>query len=128
MSNIEKIDKTLTPSNEKAESGDSKTSTAPKTQPTKIYLKAMPLRSLSDLDTVKNEVKSGNIVILKVTPLAERSIEDIKKAINELCDFVKTIDGDIARLGEERVVVTPSGVRIWREKTVSPEEQVPTAA
>jgi len=97
-------------------------------QVSKIYLKAMPLRSLSDLGTVKREVKSGNILIIKVSPLANKSIEDIKKAVNELCKFVKTVDGDIARLGEERIVVTPSGVRIWREKTVAPQEQVSTAA
>jgi len=97
-------------------------------QVSKIYLKAMPLRSLSDLETIKREVKSGNILIIKVSPLANKSIEDIKKAVNELCKFVKTVDGDIARLGEERIVVTPSGVRIWREKTVAPQEQVPTAA
>lgn len=94
----------------------------------KTYLKAMPLRNLSDLDTIKQEVKQGNILILKISPLANKSIEDIKKAVNELCEFVKTVDGDIARLGEERIVITPSGVRIWREKTVTPEEQVPTAA
>ncbi len=88
----------------------------------------MPLRNLSDLDTIKQEVKQGNILILKISPLANKSIEDIKKAVNELCEFVKTVDGDIARLGEERIVITPSGVRIWREKTVTPEEQVPTAA
>lgn len=88
----------------------------------------MPLRKLSDLNIIKHEVKSGNILILKVSPLANKSIKDIKRAINELCEFVKTLDGDIARLGEERIVITPSGVRIWREKPVAPEEQVPTAA
>lgn len=97
-------------------------------QTSKIYLKAMSLRKLSDLNTVKREVKSGKILILKVSPLADKSIEDVKRAVNELCEFVKTVGGDIARLGEERIVITPFGVRIWREKTISPEEQVPTAA
>ena len=88
----------------------------------------MPLRNLSDLDTIKREVKSGNILIIKVSPLANKNIEDIKKAVNELCKFVKTVDGDIARLGEERIVITPPSVRIWREKPVVPQEQVSTAA
>ncbi len=88
----------------------------------------MPLRNLSELGAIKSEVTSGNILILKVTPLADKSIEDIKTAVNELCEFVKTIDGDIARLGEERIVITPSGVRIWREKTITSQEQLPTAA
>jgi len=82
----------------------------------KIYIKARVLQSLEDLDSIKNEVSSGNIVIVRLGPLAKKSTDDVKKAINELCDFTQQIDGDIARLGEERVVVTPSFVEIWREK------------
>jgi SepF-like predicted cell division protein (DUF552 family) len=94
----------------------------------KTYLKAMPLRELSDLDSVKNEVKSGNIIILRVTPLANKGIDDVKRAINELCEFVESVGGDIARLGEERVVICPPNVKIWREKTPISNEPIPTAA
>jgi len=94
----------------------------------KTYLKAMPLRDLSDLDAVKSEVNSGNILILRITPLANKSVDDVKRAVNELCEFAESVGGDIARLGEERVVITPSSVRIWREKTAIPNEPAPTAA
>jgi SepF-like predicted cell division protein (DUF552 family) len=94
----------------------------------KTYLKAMPLRDLSDLDNIKTEVKSGNILILRITPLASKSIDDVKQAINELCEFAESISGDIARLGEERVVVCPENVRVWREKTPVSNEPMPTAA
>ena len=85
--------------------------------PEKIYIKARVLQSLEDLDAIKNEVTSGNIIIVRLGPLAKKNTEDVKKAINELCDFTQQIGGDIARLGEERVVVTPPFVGIWREKT-----------
>ena len=94
----------------------------------KTYLKAMPLRDLSDLDTVKSEVGSGNILILRITPLASKSIEDVKRAVNELCEFTESVGGDIARLGEERVVICPPHVRIWREKKTLPSKPIPTAA
>jgi len=81
----------------------------------KFYLKALPLRSISDVEIVKREVRAGNIMILRVSPLARKSIEDVKRAVNELCEFTEEVGGDIARLGEERVVICPSGVRIWRE-------------
>lgn len=97
-------------------------------QHSKIYLKAMPLRKLADLDEIKSEVKSGNILIIKVSPLANKSVEDIKTAVNELCSFAEAVAGDIARLGEERIVVTPSGVRIWREKASSQQEEESTVA
>ena len=82
--------------------------------PSKTYLKAMPLRELSDIENIKTEVKNGNIIILRVTPLASRSIEDVKTAVNDLYEFADSIGGDIARLGEERVVICPKTIRIWR--------------
>jgi SepF-like predicted cell division protein (DUF552 family) len=83
----------------------------------KIYLKALSLHSIDDLEKIKNEVKSGNILIIKVEPLAEKSIEDVKRAVGELSEFAESIGGDIARLGEERIVLTPPSIQIWKEKT-----------
>ncbi len=94
----------------------------------KTYLKAMPLRELADLENVKNEVKNGNIVILRITPLASKSIEDVKQAVDQLYAFAESINGDIARLGEERIVICPEKVRIWREKTPAQNAPLPTAA
>ncbi|MCS7115458.1 MAG: cell division protein SepF [Nitrososphaerota archaeon] len=94
----------------------------------KTFLKAMPLRDLADIETVKSEVRSGNILILRITPLANKSIEDVKRAVNELCEFVESVGGDIARLGEERVVICPPNVRIWREKASLSNEPITTAA
>jgi uncharacterized protein len=99
-----------------------------KSSPTKVYLKAMPLRDLADLESIKTEVKSGNILILRITPLANKSIDDVKSAVNDLCEFSESTGGDIARLGEERVVVCPPGVKIWREKLPVSNEPIPTAA
>jgi SepF-like predicted cell division protein (DUF552 family) len=96
--------------------------------PEKVFLKAMPLRSLEDIVSIKQEINSGNIVILKVSPLAKKNIDDVKRAVNELLAFAQNVGGDIARLGEERVVITPSSVRIWREKTVTSKEALPTSA
>jgi SepF-like predicted cell division protein (DUF552 family) len=94
----------------------------------KTYLKAMPLRDLSDLEDIKNEVKNGNVLILRITPLASKNIEDVKHAVNELYEFAESIGGDIARLGEERVVICPQNIRIWREKKRVSKEPLPTAA
>jgi uncharacterized protein len=98
--------------------------------PSKTYLKAMPLKELSDIENIKNEVKNGNIVILRVTPLASKSIEDVKNAVNDLYQFAEAVGGDIARLGEERVVICPKTIRIWREKSPAKvsSEPLPTAA
>ncbi len=115
---------------EKPEATDiaDKASSSSLTTPAKIYLKALPLRKPEDVDVVKREINAGNILILRISPLAKKSIDDVKHVVNELCEFTESVGGDIARLGEERVVVTPSSVRIWREKTATPGGETPTAA
>jgi len=79
-----------------------------------IYVKAFPLRDPTDVPRIKAEIIEGNILIVKITPIAKRSIEETKASISELVDFIKSIQGDIARLGEERIVLTPPTVKIWR--------------
>ena len=80
------------------------------------YIKAIPLRAYEDIDVIKAEVRAGNVVICNVSPLAKHNIEDVKRGINELNEYAQLIEGDIARLGEERVIVTPKNVRIWRNR------------
>lgn len=88
----------------------------------------MPLRTLADVEVIKHELELGNILILKITPLARKSIEEVKKAVNDLSEFTQTINGDIASLGEERVVIVPKEIKIWRQAPTVSKEQVPTAA
>lgn len=78
------------------------------------YIKAIPLKAYEDVDIIKSEVKAGNVVITNVSPLAKQNIEDVKRAINELNEYAILIHGDIARLGEERVILTPKSIKIWR--------------
>jgi SepF-like predicted cell division protein (DUF552 family) len=96
--------------------------------PEKVYLKALPLRDLEDVEMIKQEVKAGNVLILKVSPLAKKSIDDVKTAVGQLMEFTQSVGGDIARLGEERVVITPAFIRIWREKATAAGGALPTAA
>ncbi len=79
-----------------------------------IYIKAIPLKAYEDVDIIKSEVRGGNVVITNVSPLAKQNIEDVKRAINELNEYAVLIQGDIARLGEERVILTPKSIKIWR--------------
>lgn len=112
---------------EKPESG-AEEKTVETAHPEKVYLKALPLRALEDVDMIKQEVKSGNILILKVSPLAKKSIDDVKQVVSDLLEFTQLVGGDIARLGEERVVITPSFIKIWREKGATSKGALPTAA
>jgi SepF-like predicted cell division protein (DUF552 family) len=93
----------------------------------KAYLKAIPLKNLADVEVIKHEINLGNIVILKITPLARKNVEDVKIAVNELSAYTESIGGDIASLGQERVVVVPETFKIWRPES-NLSKKPPTAA
>lgn len=79
-----------------------------------IMVKALQLRSGDEITKIQQDVASRMIVILRVTPLAQKNVDELKVAVEQLYEFATSIGGDIARLGEERIVITPPGVRIWR--------------
>jgi SepF-like predicted cell division protein (DUF552 family) len=78
------------------------------------YLKAITLRDPSDIHSIKEDVKKGMILILRVTPLAQKDVDELRKIVEELYKIAKSTGADIARLGEERIIVTPSSVKIWK--------------
>ena len=79
-----------------------------------ILLKALALRSVEDIPKIQEDVTNKTIVILKVTPLAQKSLEELKASVEQLYEFATSMGGDIARLGDERIVIAPPGVKIWR--------------
>lgn len=78
------------------------------------YLKAITIRDSSDVHTIKEDIKRGMILILRVTPLAQKDVAQLREVVGELYSIAKGEDADIARLGEERIIVSPSSVKIWK--------------
>lgn len=79
-----------------------------------MYLKAYPVKSYDDVAKVKEDLSHDSIVIIRFTPLAHKSVEELAKLVDELYQFAIALGGDIARLGEDRIVITPPGVKIYR--------------
>jgi SepF-like predicted cell division protein (DUF552 family) len=84
------------------------------TQKAPTYLKAITLRDSSDVHSIKEDIKKNMILVLRVTPLAQKNVDELRKVVEEIYSIAKTHDADIARLGEERIIVTPPGVKIWK--------------
>ena len=71
------------------------------------YLKSITITDPSDIHTIKEDVENDMILILRVTPLGEKSEEELRKIVEELYVSARDSGADIARLGEERVIVIP---------------------
>ncbi|GAB7092352.1 cell division protein SepF [Halorubrum luteum] len=69
----------------------------------------------SDVIPIKDAVYDGDFVIADITrhSTSDRTIEHI---IDELRQVAQEVDGDIVQKGDDQIVVTPTGVRISRQK------------
>ena len=83
-------------------------------QETPTYLKAITIRDSSDIQTINEDIKKGMVLILRVTPLAQKDVKKLRKMVEELYVIARDSNADIARLGEERIIVTPPNVKIWK--------------
>ena len=79
-----------------------------------IYLKAFTVHDYTDIEIIKKDIKKGMILIIRVGYMAQKDIPNLRKLINELYDISKAENGELARLGDERIVATPKGVQIWK--------------
>ena len=78
------------------------------------YIKAITIRDSSDIHTITEDIKKGMVLILRVTPLAQKDVKKLRKVVEELYVIARDSNADIARLGEERIIVTPPNVKIWK--------------
>ena len=80
------------------------------------FVKPISLQSEEDRDLVIEEAKKGNIILLNISDLSKRNAIKLKELINGVREGIDAIDGDIARITQDRVLVTPSKVKIIKRK------------
>ncbi|MEM2573064.1 MAG: cell division protein SepF [Candidatus Jordarchaeales archaeon] len=94
--------------------------------PEEIYIKSIPLIMLSDIQKVVAELRAGNIIILHIRPILQRdkTRNELKRAVDQLRGICRQLDGDIAQLGGEYIVVTPGPfVKIYKPEQKKTEEK-----
>jgi len=80
------------------------------------FVKPMDLVVDSDVEAIMNEAKQGNIVLMNISDLAKRNAVKLKELIGVIKVEIKAVDGDIARISQGRVLITPSKVKIIKKK------------
>jgi SepF-like predicted cell division protein (DUF552 family) len=80
-----------------------------------IYLKTFTLRDIKDIPEIRNDIEKHMILIIRITPLAQKDVDDLRIVVEDLYNCVNNLGGDISRLGEERIIITPPSVKIWHK-------------
>lgn len=83
--------------------------------PADVYIKPVALEDEADMRLVEEELKNGNIILMNIAPMSKYTTR-LKKVINNLKGFTIKIDGDIARIDNEKFILTPSRVKIIKKR------------
>jgi len=83
-----------------------------------FYVKPIALQTEEDIKAVENELTQKNIVLLNFAPIL-RNPAKLKSVITDLKKFVHKINGDIARIDEDKILLTPAKVKIIKKRKQS---------
>ncbi len=79
------------------------------------FVKPLSLQSEADVNVIETELAKGNIILANFSVIAKQE-NRMKRITTELKTFVEKIDGDIARIGEVLLLITPKGIKIIKKK------------
>jgi SepF-like predicted cell division protein (DUF552 family) len=79
-------------------------------------VKPLDLNTDVDAEAVIREVKQGNLVLANIADLNKRNKAKLKELLGRIKSEIKAMDGDMAGISAERILVTPSKVKIIKKK------------
>ena len=90
----------------------------------KIMVKPFVVGEFNDIKEAVDALREGyTIALINIRPLKEKDIIELKRAINKLKKTCDAIEGDIAGVSEDWIVVTPAFAHIFRDKQTEEVEE-----
>ncbi|HLC76725.1 MAG TPA: cell division protein SepF [archaeon] len=81
----------------------------------KLMVEVERLDNYADADRLQRKVREGNVLIVKIKDLKAKDMEELKRSVDKLRKTCLAINGDIAGMGEDWLVLTPATARVHRE-------------
>jgi len=79
------------------------------------YVKPVALENTAVLAEIKSELNAGNVILLNITPMLKNE-KVLTAVIDKLKEYAKEIRGDIARIDNEKILLTPSKMKIVKRR------------
>lgn len=87
----------------------------------KLVVRPFTIQDFADIKEILDALRDGNtIALINIKPLMDKDLVELKRAINKLKKTCEAVEGDIAGLGDDYIVITPSFAEIYRNKETNP--------
>ncbi|MFB6143850.1 MAG: cell division protein SepF [Candidatus Nanohaloarchaea archaeon] len=80
----------------------------------KVVIRAETLKEFGDVEKVQEHLRNDHIVWVNIKPLKKKDMADLKRAVKRLKKTIKAVEGDMAGVDEEWIVVCPGYAEIAR--------------
>ena len=84
-------------------------------QTASMYVRVGEIQRYEDLKEFTDYVYGGNVLILDFSPIAEEEVI-LKRITGDLKKLAQEINGDIAGIGNNLMIIAPSTVKVERRK------------
>lgn len=81
----------------------------------RVPIKVDKIEDFSDSDRIQKALREGSIVLVKIKSLKEKDLSELKRAIDKLRKTCVAMNGDIAGIDEDWIVLCPSYAHVARE-------------
>ena len=86
----------------------------------KIVVKSFAISEFGDVKEALDALREGyTIALINIRPVKDKDIIELKRVINKIKKTCDAIEGDIAGVSEDLLVVTPSFAHIYRDVATS---------
>ena len=81
----------------------------------RMHVRVGEIQRYDDLKDFTDYIYGGNLLILDFSPIADEEVI-LKRITNELKSLVQEINGDIAGIGNNLMIISPQDVKIDRRR------------
>ena len=84
-------------------------------EPADFYIKPVALKEEADIALIEGELDKKNIILLDISEMSKRP-NTLKSSIGTLREYITKINGDIAQIDDNKVILTPQKVKTIKRK------------
>ena len=84
--------------------------------PDKIAVEVEKMQDYTDSDRIQKKIRDGTILLVKIKDLKQKDMSELKRTVARIRKTCLAINGDIAGIGDDWIIVTPSIAKVHRER------------
>jgi len=79
------------------------------------YIKVAEITGINEIPEIRRQIYEGNIVIADVAYVKHDKL-NFERILKDLRLLAEDVNGDIVGLGEDYIIITPTGIKVDRNK------------